>query len=93
MKPGSCPEFERHQRHMSSQQTCERCNPACHAICLHREAAERRAEAQGLAGMAERNAALTADLAAAREQGLQLSWACRSSEMYSPAGAAIPQRV
>lgn len=37
-----------------------------------REAAERRAEAQGLAGVAERNAALTADLAAAREQALQL---------------------
>ena len=36
-----------------------------------REAAEQRAKAQGLMGVAERNAALTAELAAARELGTQ----------------------
>ena len=37
-----------------------------------REASERRAEAQGLLGVAERNAQLTADLATAQERALQL---------------------
>ena len=38
---------------------------------MFREAAERRAKAQELMGVAERNAALTAELAAAHELGTQ----------------------
>lgn len=43
--------------------------PPFHAC---RDASEKRAEAQGLLGVAERNAQLTADLAAAQERALQL---------------------
>ncbi len=58
-----------------------------------REASEKRAEAQGLMGVAERNAQLTADLAAAQERAEAVEQALEERDAHAEAEQLLLHRV